>query len=255
MPRVVRAAEAIRAVRTGVAPGQDAIGALQTARPQPKQGRERSRPWPRELRLSRLHDLLDQKPGGPMGRDESNGKRPLTSDARKHRAVVQAASSPAAAGATGCAQRQTTRALRLFWPDGQSSAAMGSAVSSATRVVAVAMPPLAACGLSLGGDASAARAVSARDTGASPLRVANPSFEEPDAAIPHVRIRGGPAERSAGLPDMPERRAELCLAPPLAPLDNRGAQPESTTRCRRTLLRALAKNLGESGNDVVPAGV
>ncbi len=71
-------------------------------------------PGPGKLRLSRLHDLLDQKPGGPMGRDESNGKRPLRRIARKHRAVVQAASSPAAAGATGCAQRQTTRALRLF---------------------------------------------------------------------------------------------------------------------------------------------
>jgi len=63
-------------------------------------------------------------------------------------------------------------------------------------VVALVAPPLTAWPL-LGGDEPTAAALPAADAGSRIPRVANPCFEEPDASIAHVRIRGGPGRETS----------------------------------------------------------
>ncbi len=228
--------------RYGLALHPDKTRLVPLKRPDRSRNRdvERSRPWPPGASdFSRLHRSTGPKSlAGRCGRDESNGKRPLTSDARRRsRAVVQAASSPAAARCNrSCSQRQTTGHYGYFWPDGQSSAAMWLCCLGVQRRVVggAAMPPLAACEALLGGDASAASS-SIRShwhwRRFHRFREANPSFEEPDAADSARPDPWGPRRAIGGATRQQERDARFTRRVAHEPWHLPATHPCPATHC------------------------
>jgi len=142
------------------------------------------------------------------------------------------------------AREEAERSLRLLRHHGellrdrQASPPGRVALACRARAQVAATSPVA-------DDEVDPEAVSASDSTHRPSirHLANGFFDEPDAGNLHVRIRGGPARKLAGLPDQPQRtswqntgvRALRLSAPPTAPsttdLSFSGSFPERARSC------------------------
>jgi hypothetical protein len=125
---------------------------------------------------------------------EAHGEGPLQAHATPHCRVVPHAPPRRCRVAASRAHAEAERALRVFRRYVELSRARSDSPRGAGHLAQVAIPPQPEGQARLERDAPAAGAVSTPSTAhrASVRHVANPTLEEPDAVIPHVRIREGP---------------------------------------------------------------
>src|SRR3954452_3860321 len=112
--------------------------------------------------------------------------------------------TPSAGRAVETAHGQAARAHGVLRHHREPRAVARRPTRRLSHLAEMVEPPVAARPSYLGRHASSVRALPPAATSRAPLatRLANPPFEEPDAVVPHVRIRGRPGGQPPGRPDI-----------------------------------------------------
>jgi hypothetical protein len=144
------------------------------------------------VRPAGVHLLLGQVPQGILGGEAEDRRRPLSARAQERRELVPALPACTSSRAVDSTQAEAVGALWVFRYHRKLQGATQLSPPSLRRVAQVVEPPLATGTDSVGEDEPVAGALSA-PAAAHPFfhrHVAKPWTEEPDAVVPHVRIRG-----------------------------------------------------------------